>query len=208
VTRSYPEAVKWYELAAQLGSHEATYNLARLHRLGRGVARNIERAETLYVQAAIAGLVDAQLSLAMLYEAGQGWPHNSKKAFYWYRQAALAGHADAQINLAYLYGQGLGVGKDLIESYAWYVIAAKAGHHLAADNVAVLASALNSQEIDTAKIRAAMLFSEAAGSQQGQSVERECADTKKFTGGCISLTVPRALRKEFCGAPRPIIFCS
>lgn len=59
-----------YRQASRGGVPEATYNLARLHRDGVGMARNLQRAEALYRQAYAEGLARATLDLAQLALVG------------------------------------------------------------------------------------------------------------------------------------------
>lgn len=59
-----------YRQASRAGLPEATYNLARLHRDGVGVERNLRRAGELYRQAYADGLSRATLDLAQLALVG------------------------------------------------------------------------------------------------------------------------------------------
>lgn len=63
VDLSYPEAVKWYELASASGNAEALYNLATMYWLGEGVARNRRKALRLLRKAEALGSSDAALLL-------------------------------------------------------------------------------------------------------------------------------------------------
>ena len=63
-------AVAAYRQASRAGLPEATYNLARLHRDGVGVERNLRRAAELYRQAYAEGLRRATLDLAQLALVG------------------------------------------------------------------------------------------------------------------------------------------
>ena len=63
-------AVAAYRQASRAGLPEATYNLARLHRDGVGVERNLRRAGELYRQAYAEGLSRATLDLAQLALVG------------------------------------------------------------------------------------------------------------------------------------------
>ena len=63
-------AVAAYRQASRAGLPEATYNLARLHRDGVGVERNLRRAAELYRQAYAEGLTRATLDLAQLALVG------------------------------------------------------------------------------------------------------------------------------------------
>lgn len=66
VDLSYPEAVKWYELASASGNAEALYNLATMYWLGEGVARNRRKALRLLRKAEALGSSDAALLLGQV----------------------------------------------------------------------------------------------------------------------------------------------
>ncbi len=59
-----------YRQASEAGVPEATYNLARLHRDGVGVERDVRKAAALYRQAYAEGLTRATLDLAQLALVG------------------------------------------------------------------------------------------------------------------------------------------
>ncbi|MGD8839669.1 MAG: ankyrin repeat domain-containing protein [Gammaproteobacteria bacterium] len=97
--RDYEGAARRLAPLAVEGNPEAQYRLAGLYRIGKGVRKNLDRAESLYLEAARAGHADAQFSLALLLEksAGDGSPAEARE---WYGKAAAQGHRRAREKLA------------------------------------------------------------------------------------------------------------
>ena len=59
-------AISAYETAAQLGSADGLNNLGELYRAGKGVSRDVTKAEALFRQAAQAGSIEATVNLINL----------------------------------------------------------------------------------------------------------------------------------------------
>jgi hypothetical protein len=96
VERSEPNAVRWYESAANGGDREAMYQLATRYERGRGVKKDASLALQWYTKAGDAGLLSAQLALGEIYEKGRlGVTKDKAKALDWYRKAAAQGSKDA-----------------------------------------------------------------------------------------------------------------
>jgi TPR repeat protein len=62
----YPQAIYWYRLAAKKGNAHAQFNLGLLYELGRGLPKDLEKAQDCYKLAAAQGHWDAQYKLARL----------------------------------------------------------------------------------------------------------------------------------------------
>jgi len=62
----YPQAIYWYRLAAKKGNAHAQFNLGLLYELGRGLPKDLEKAQDWYKLAAAQGHWDAQYKLARL----------------------------------------------------------------------------------------------------------------------------------------------
>lgn len=86
--RNYPEAVKWFSLAAAQGNAMAEGDLGESYRSGRGVARDYAKALHWLSLAAHAGQGAAQFGLGMMHALGQGAPVNPRLAYIWLSLAA------------------------------------------------------------------------------------------------------------------------
>jgi uncharacterized protein len=135
VPQSYPEALKWYNVAILQGYPEAMFNLGVAYAEGKGVERNVTEALRLYRLAAEAGYAPAQVQLGNTYFRGDGVPADPKEGLRWYAQAAEQGDVVAQFLLANVYiSGGEGVTRDLVKAYEWLTIAATADHPEAKEN--------------------------------------------------------------------------
>jgi enhanced entry protein EnhC len=61
------DAVRWYEVSAELGFVLGIFRPGKAYALGNGVGRDTEKAKDLLASAAVAGLADAQYELAQLH---------------------------------------------------------------------------------------------------------------------------------------------
>jgi TPR repeat protein len=123
--KNVPEAVKWYERAANQGIAKAQYALAQLFYDGTDVPENYQDAVKWYRLAARQELPDAQFAMANLYREGKAIAKDLRQAAYWFEQAARQNHAEAQSNLGEFYLHGLaGLAQDRVEAYKWFVLAA------------------------------------------------------------------------------------
>lgn len=127
------QALANWRIAASSGIKEAMYNLAIMHRLGRGVQQNDVTAVFWYKQAAVLGHANAQNNLGYMLNHERGAPKDEIKAAHWYRLAAEQGLADAQYNLAVMYRYGRGVKKSEHKAMNWFRFAAAGGSAQAED---------------------------------------------------------------------------
>ena len=99
--RLYAEAVRRLEsITENDGSFaEAQRLLGDVHRHGRGVSKNDEKAVEHYRKAARLGDVVAMYELGVAYESGLGVPVSASGAFHWYDAAALE-HPTAALRYA------------------------------------------------------------------------------------------------------------
>jgi TPR repeat protein len=95
----FDRALQFLYQAAQAGDPEAQYNLAMMHRAGKGTLQNVESAFGYFCQAAEQGLPNAQARLALAYGAGEGVAVDPIQAHTWLLIAHSAGDALAQANL-------------------------------------------------------------------------------------------------------------
>ena len=146
------KCVRWMDIAMELGSAEAKYDLANAYEKGTGVDVDEALAFRLYTECAEAGNTDAIYRLGAYYESR----HQTSQALELYERAEQNGHvtakaranamraaigkakkllADAQNGDAksqFLYGQcceeGKGVEKNMNLAFFWYFKAAQAGN--------------------------------------------------------------------------------
>ncbi|MGI2032650.1 peptidoglycan-binding protein [Rhizobium panacihumi] len=155
VATNLPEAVRWYEMAAQRGLAPAQYRVANLYEKGTGVPRDFGRAMSFYEQAANAGNASAMHNLAVLYASGASGTPDYAKAVGWFEKAADLGVSDSQFNLAILYARGNGVPQNLNASYKWFAVAARGGDQDAAQKRDEVGNAMSPAQLDAAKAEAA-----------------------------------------------------
>ena len=139
----YPEAIRWYRVAAAHGEAYAMLNLGNMYRDGRGVEKDGAQAMHLYERAA-EGVADpeapavgmAALNLALAYEKGDIAPRDDAAAVQWLQKSLLSSSrsplteiAAAQM-LAEHYSEGRGIPKDEEKAKALQAWAAAAGQKL------------------------------------------------------------------------------
>lgn len=154
VAANLPEAVRWYEMAAQRGLAPAQYRVANLYEKGTGVPRDFGRAMSFYEQAANAGNASAMHNLAVLYASGAAGTPDYAKAVSWFEKAADLGVSDSQFNLAILYARGNGVPQNLDASYKWFAVAARGGDQDAAQKRDEVGNAMSPAQLEAAKTTA------------------------------------------------------
>ena len=153
VPQSLPEAVRWFERAADAGFAPAQFRLASLNEKGDGLKKDLQAARRLYLAAADKGHAKAMHNLAVLYAEGIDGKPDYKVAAQWFRKAAGYGVTDSQYNLAILYARGIGVQANLAESYRWFALAAANGDNDAAKKRDEVAARLDQQTLDGGEAR-------------------------------------------------------
>lgn len=93
--RNYPEATRYYHIAAEHGSSMGQTSLGYMYDMGIGVEQNQVEALALYIKAADHGYSAAMLNAAIMYESGIGTEPDMDEAMYWYRRAAELGEPEA-----------------------------------------------------------------------------------------------------------------
>lgn len=102
------EAVDFFTRAAEAGSPEAQFELAKLYEKGLGVEPDPARALALYRQAAEQDFADAINDLGFMnYQGGLGLPKNPEAALALFERAADLRHPQAMFNFAALIDDGL-----------------------------------------------------------------------------------------------------
>ena len=101
------EAVDFLTRAAEAGSPEAQFELAKLYERGTGVAQDEARALELFRAAAAQDFADAINDLGFMHAQGElGLPADPKKALRLFERAADLRHPQAQFNFAALIDDG------------------------------------------------------------------------------------------------------
>jgi TPR repeat protein len=91
LVRDYPEAVKWYRMAALQRHPEAIYRLCSLSDQGRGILQDYQEAMSWCRVAADHGYSEAMLLLGIYFEKGRGIRSDRVQAYRWYNLAAANG---------------------------------------------------------------------------------------------------------------------
>ncbi len=153
----FPKAVAEWKPLADAGDPDAQFNLAQAYKLGRGVPRDLTRAEGLYASAATRGHLQASDNFGLLlFQRGE-----RGKAMPYIRAAAERGDARAQ----YIYGLALfngdGVEKDWLRAYAYASMAQQAGLPQATGALAQMDQSIPMADRQKAVVLAGKLASEA-----------------------------------------------
>jgi len=152
VPPSNEAAARWFEIAATKGIVPAQFRLGTLYEKGLGVKKDLSAARDLYRAAADKGHGKAMHNLAVLYAEGVDGKADYHTAAQWFRKAADHGVTDSQYNLAVLYARGVGVEQNFAESYKWFSLAAKEGDQGAAQKRDEIASRLDQQALEAARL--------------------------------------------------------
>ncbi|MGI3170847.1 caspase family protein [Pseudooceanicola sp. C21-150M6] len=105
-------AVQYLQRAAEAGSPEAQFELAKLYEKGLGVGQDQARALELFQQAADQEFADALNDLGFLYyQGGLGLQRDEATAMTYFERAANQRHPEAMFNFAALIDDGVVSGK-------------------------------------------------------------------------------------------------
>ena len=105
------DALKFFQMAADAGNSEASFELGEMHANGLGTAKSFERAIPYYRKAADAEEPRAMYALGECYYYGKGVPKDRKRAFYYLSRAAGYDNPHAQNRLGDIYRKGNGLFK-------------------------------------------------------------------------------------------------
>ena len=121
-------AAAFLQRAADAGSPEAQYELAKLYEKGLGVARDQARALRLFRAAADQDYADAINDLGFMHYQGLlGLPADPKAALKLFERAADLRHPQAQFNFAALIDDGLIDGKGPLDAARYLYAALRSG---------------------------------------------------------------------------------
>lgn len=143
------QAVGLLTRAADAGSPEAQFELAKLYEKGLGVAQNEARALELYRASADQNFADALNDLGfMYYQGGLGLGRDSDQALRYFERAADQKHPQAMFNFAALIDDGLIKGKGPEEAAAYLYQALRSGSQ---DVYKILSDRPNMFKLETRK---------------------------------------------------------
>lgn len=108
---------------AESGDPRAQLQLGLLHEEGRGVPKDLRRAETLYRQASSKGDANAMNQLALLIDSGRASTADPGEAVRLFRKAAEKGNGLAAYNLGLMLREGRGARKDWPQAAYWLACA-------------------------------------------------------------------------------------
>jgi TPR repeat protein len=113
---------------SSFGFHASTNTeLGTQYLLGRGVAKNNDKAFYYFSEASEQGDPLADNELGYMYAAGKGTPRDYQQSFIHYEKAAKHGLASAQYSLGLMYLNGLGTPRNKAQAIEWFTQSAKSG---------------------------------------------------------------------------------
>lgn len=127
-----PQALIWYERAADAGNVASLYALGDiLYNGAEGVAVDIPRALAFYERGHAAGDADSSYALGWIYEGGRGVAADPERALGYYQAAFAGGLPEAVYVMGLLYQEGEVLPVDLVYSRELLDRAADLGEVLA-----------------------------------------------------------------------------
>lgn len=93
--QNYGEALKWFTLAADLGSGKAASQIAEMHRNGQGIRKNSQTAIEWFTKAHDNYDKSAAFTIAQIYARGDGVKPDMDEAQKWFVAAVKSGNEDA-----------------------------------------------------------------------------------------------------------------
>jgi TPR repeat protein len=117
--QNFPEALRWYRVAANQGDADAQLALGNLYAQGEGVQQDYGAALLWFRKAAEQGNSEAEDSLGAFYFFGMGVAQDYSEAMRWLRKAAAQGNEVAERNIGIMYLKGLGVAASRDEAIRW-----------------------------------------------------------------------------------------
>ncbi len=124
VKRDRPEAMRWFQRAAEAGHAPAMVNLG-LCLMHPEPALDAAGAIHWFRKAADKGYADGMVWLGFSYREGTGVPCDEKEAVQWFIKAVDAGDSHSMIHVGRMYARHLSTP---VEAVAWFLRAAEAGH--------------------------------------------------------------------------------
>lgn len=120
LTADNDKAMEAFEKAADLGSADAFYYIARI----QDRAEEYDKAKESYEKAIELGSSMSKLGLGMLYQEGNGVKEDFDKAKALYEEAISEGCIEANVGLGDIYQCGYGIDVDAVKSMEYFELAA------------------------------------------------------------------------------------
>jgi len=185
-------AVRQWQGPADAGDPDAQFNMAQAYKLGRGVPRDLAKAETLYASAAAKGHLQAADNYGLLlFQRGE-----RARALPYIRAAAARGDARAQYVLGLAMFNGDLVEKDWIRAYAYVNLAQQQGLPQATSALAQMDQHIPLADRQKAVALAAQLATETEATRDRQLA---AADMNALPGARPAPSAP--VRKPTPAAP-------
>lgn len=193
---NYDTAVHEWQGLAAAGDPDAQFNLAQAYKLGRGVPRDLGKAETLYASAAAKGHLQAGDNYGLLlFQRGE-----RAQALPYIRAAAGRGDARAQYLVGLALFNGDGMPKDWVRAYAYVSLAQQAGLPQANSALAQM-----DQHVSMADRQRSMAVASEIATATESTRARQIAAADLDTAPTGELTAPTDRRREVPAAERPIL---
>jgi TPR repeat protein len=151
----FPEALRYYEMAAEQEWPRALAALGVLYSEGKRVPRDEKRSRDLVKRAAFLNEPRAQFSHGIALLNSQPGTTGVAEAVRWFRASAEQGFPPGQNAYGYQLSRGDGVEKDLVEAWKWYELAAAERDPNAIANMQIQRSLLTTDQMEEARRRAA-----------------------------------------------------
>jgi len=136
---NYIKALNTFYELAKANDAKAQYNVGLIYANGKGVKKDLSKAQRWYEKSAKQGNGLAQYNLAQMYHMeGAKDAHSYAKAKHWYEKAIKSGIKEAYNNLGRLFLEGRGVSKDEDKAFELFKKGAELGDALSQINVAKL----------------------------------------------------------------------
>ncbi|MCB2059340.1 MAG: SEL1-like repeat protein, partial [Novosphingobium sp.] len=185
---NYPAAVREWRGPADEGDADAQFNLGQAYKLGRGVERDLSKAEELFGKAAEQGHLQASDNYGLLlFQRGE-----HARAMPFINAAAGRGDPRAQYLLGLAYFNGDNVAKDWVRAYALLSLAQQAGLPQAAPALAQMDQYVPIEQRQRSVALASQLAGEAEATRARQVAAADLASGALRTepGQTASMNAP------------------
>ena len=193
----YAGAIRQWSGPADAGDADAQFNLGQAYKLGRGVARDLPKAESLFAKAAANGHIQASDNYGLLlFQRGE-----RQKAMPYVQSAAGRGDPRAQYLLGLAYFNGDVMPRDWVRGYALVSLAQQAGLPQATPALTQMDQHIPIEQRRESIALAAKLAADAQATRDRQVAAVDLGDKVGpvgVTGGSSSMSSRSA------GAPRAI----
>lgn len=193
----YVAAIQEWQDPAERGDPDAQFNLAQAYRLGRGVPRDLVKAELLYSKAAAQGHLQAADNYGLLmFDRGE-----RTQAMPYIRAAADRGDPRAQYLLGIAHFNGDNAPLDWVRAYALMTLAQSAGLPQAAGAIAQMDEHIPLAQRQAAASLAAQLAEQAEANRNSQVAASDLGAKPPIRSVSPSVAAADAPGADFARAP-------